>query len=1515
MENAPKVFCSHRNVDKPAVEDFARRLRERGIDAWLDKWEIRPGDDFVQRINEGLTDYDVGLVFFSSEPWPGKWFDAEVSTLTLFQVEEGRRLIPVMVDAQAPLPPLLKRYARRSVDDFDQIVDAIRGHDRKPPLGPIAAQPMRSQFTLRLARNTGGGVDIDAVRNGDNVARQEGAVINPALLQLFEEFVRGHLKDTPRDAVQQPTPLRAHDLATLGDQLGRALCPGDVGVALRQALQAVNTSCTLDLCFESEDAALLALPFEALRIDGRPPALVPGVSVRRRVAGAPAGAGAAVPSPLKILVAVGASDEGKTENSVLDLEHELQSILDAVEPRAHQGNAEVRFLEIGHPQQIRKALQQDAYHVLHLSGHGGPGSIEMEDEDGAPVNVSAREIAQALQTAHRNVPLVFLSSCFGATPGAEAGAMATELVRAGVPFVVAMQAGVTDRYASALAHAFYAALAEREHPEPAQALATARQTLEQARQKALQGGASIHENQAECATATLYCAADDTPLVDFAAPREPLSVPPVHQAVGPMPNLQVGDLVGRRRELREVLRVLRDHPASVAARGRLSGVVLTGIGGVGKSSVAGRAMARLQEERWAVAAISGRLALGPLCASVAVALHQHANPSLAKAGRRLGDSNLDDQSRLGLLCALLQQTPLLLVLDNFEDNLAPGGQTYIDDAVRDLLGLLAARAQHGRLLITCRYPLPGLEDEFFHQPVPPLSPAEVRKLLWRLESLKGLDRTEVSEVMRHVGGHPRMLEFLDGLLRHGAARLPDVKRRLREAARAVGVDLKCASTDLGEALRNTALLGARTVFLDELLTLARAQGDEEALRQLAVSALPMSAADLAHALGGAPAQQPRVHAMVVRLERLVSLSLATPLSKGHWVHRWTGEALAQMAPAHEQRERCRRAGEFRLVRGGGQGIEYDDICEATYNLLDAAEFDRACGLALQIANFHIERQQTIAAVALASEVLLRLPNTAEDWASLADIEAQGSLQLGLTDRALARTREIAETFEFRVKQAPGRADCQHDLSVSYTKLGDLMRALGKGEQAREFFEKSLAISKRLAEAEPGQADYQRLLSMSFERLGALMMALGQGEQARAFFEQALAISKRLVEAEPGRTDYQRDLSVSFERLGDLMMALGQGEQAREFFERSLAIRKRLAEAEPRRADYQHDLSVSFERLGYLMRALGQGEQAREFVERSLAIRKRLAEAEPGRADYQRDLSVSYNKLGDLMTTVGEGEQAREFFEQSLAISNGLAEADPGRADYQHDLSVSFEKLGDLMTALGHGEQARELFEKSLAIRRRLTEGEPGRADYQHDLSVSFEKLGDLMTVLGQGEQARELFEKSLAIRERLAEAEPRRADYQNDLSVSYNKLGDLITALSQGEQAREFFEKSLAIKKLLAEAEPGRADYQRGLSVSFERLGDLMRALGQGEVAREFFEKSLAIRKRLAASEPGRADYQRDLCLSLARCAQSQGAKGVALAAEAAALGRQLQDSGRLSPADAGLIGALDSLVGTLKNS
>ena len=48
------VFLSHASTDKPAVEHLARKLREAGIEPFLDKWHLVPGEPWQEGIEEAL---------------------------------------------------------------------------------------------------------------------------------------------------------------------------------------------------------------------------------------------------------------------------------------------------------------------------------------------------------------------------------------------------------------------------------------------------------------------------------------------------------------------------------------------------------------------------------------------------------------------------------------------------------------------------------------------------------------------------------------------------------------------------------------------------------------------------------------------------------------------------------------------------------------------------------------------------------------------------------------------------------------------------------------------------------------------------------------------------------------------------------------------------------------------------------------------------------------------------------------------------------------------------------------------------------------------------------------------------------------------------------------------------------------------------------------------------------------------------------------------------------------------
>lgn len=298
--------------------------------------------------------------------------------------------------------------------------------------------------------------------------------------------------------------------------MSAVLLPGAVSRAADRLLAGLDAITNVDLHIEASPAPA-PLPFEAtLTGDGRTPVLQPGVRMRRSVLGQRPGGVPPARGPLKILVAVGAPDEGKTKQARLDIEKEMGSILDAVAPAARDERAQVRILEVANAGTIAAALAEDDYHVLHLSGHGDADGIELENEDGAPRPTLATDLADALRATGRVVPLVFLSSCHGA---GDPEGLALTLHRLGLPRLIAMQAAVSDQYATELAAAFYDHLSVPAFPRVGVALARARQEL-----ASHQSGEAAQRPSSEWVTATLT-ATEDGPRSrrdgsHFWAPRE-----------------------------------------------------------------------------------------------------------------------------------------------------------------------------------------------------------------------------------------------------------------------------------------------------------------------------------------------------------------------------------------------------------------------------------------------------------------------------------------------------------------------------------------------------------------------------------------------------------------------------------------------------------------------------------------------------------------------------------------------------------------------------------------------------------------------------------------------------------------------------------------------------------------------------------------------------------------------------------------------------------------------------------
>ena len=140
----PKVFVSHASEDKGRfVLDFARKLREKGIDAWLDRWEMLPGDSLVEKIfEEGLKEAQAIIVVLSQYSVNKPWVKEELNAGVINKISKGTKIIPIVLD-ECEVPESLKSTLWEKIADlsnyeasFDRIVASIYGLDIRPALGP-----------------------------------------------------------------------------------------------------------------------------------------------------------------------------------------------------------------------------------------------------------------------------------------------------------------------------------------------------------------------------------------------------------------------------------------------------------------------------------------------------------------------------------------------------------------------------------------------------------------------------------------------------------------------------------------------------------------------------------------------------------------------------------------------------------------------------------------------------------------------------------------------------------------------------------------------------------------------------------------------------------------------------------------------------------------------------------------------------------------------------------------------------------------------------------------------------------------------------------------------------------------------------------------------------------------------------------------------------------------------------------------------------------------------------------
>ncbi len=283
------------------------------------------------------------------------------------------------------------------------------------------------------------------------------------LVEAAEERVRAERSGDRKEAVER---LSAQALRALGVELFDRLIAGEIKSLYDESVGRLAGSgdglrITLHLHLQDRDlAALHGLPWELLtRLDrDQPLGLDRRFSIVRYVP-QPRNARPPLPDRLRILVA---SAEPKGCEP-LNLDQEILGI-----QRAFEGDQKVEIVPLAHVtlDGLRRALVEEEFHALHFLGHGaydpesGEGALYLEDGQGKAAIVRGRHLAEQLLD-RSSLRLAFLNACRTARASAPRafGGVATALVRAGLPAVIAMQFPITDGAAITFSETLYRRLA------------------------------------------------------------------------------------------------------------------------------------------------------------------------------------------------------------------------------------------------------------------------------------------------------------------------------------------------------------------------------------------------------------------------------------------------------------------------------------------------------------------------------------------------------------------------------------------------------------------------------------------------------------------------------------------------------------------------------------------------------------------------------------------------------------------------------------------------------------------------------------------------------------------------------------------------------------------------------------------------------------------------------------------------------------------------------------------------
>lgn len=298
-------------------------------------------------------------------------------------------------------------------------------------------------FDLVIRGNRAKGYTVEARVEG-------GGEVHPRPLELpqdkpFELRMKGILGGT----------TNTKNMRAVGNALFDALFPNEIALLWSGARPKPGDDKGLRVRLDIEPPELIDLPWELVCKEDDYIGLHPDFQIVRYLGVSDPPRSVVSRKPLRVLVVV----SQPRDKPPVDVDTELADIYKVVTQPSDM--LEMYLIASTSCEELQNTLER-GFHVLHYIGHGefksGEGHLILVDADGRSDWVSASLLRQIM--VNSSLRLVVLNACHTSATGSESAfsGVAQQLVRGGMPAVVAMQLPINNECAAAFSRQFYRAL-------------------------------------------------------------------------------------------------------------------------------------------------------------------------------------------------------------------------------------------------------------------------------------------------------------------------------------------------------------------------------------------------------------------------------------------------------------------------------------------------------------------------------------------------------------------------------------------------------------------------------------------------------------------------------------------------------------------------------------------------------------------------------------------------------------------------------------------------------------------------------------------------------------------------------------------------------------------------------------------------------------------------------------------------------------------------------------------------